>query len=139
MEIIERVGMVDYKSCTTLVDTSSKLSGDTGNLVSDSTHYRNLASVLQYLTITCLDISYVVQQVCLHMHDQREPHMTPLKHSLRYLQGALDFGLLLRRSSTSELVVYSNADWDRWPDTHWSTAEYAVFLDDNLIYWFSKR
>jgi hypothetical protein len=47
------------------------------------------------------DIAYVVQQVCLHMHDPREPHLTAMKRILRYLCGTLDFGLLLRRSSTT--------------------------------------
>jgi hypothetical protein len=60
MEIIERAGMVDSKPSTTPVDTSSKLSGETGNLVSDPTHYRSLAGVLQYLTFTRLDILYAV-------------------------------------------------------------------------------
>jgi hypothetical protein len=61
MEIIERAGMVDCKPCTTPVDTSSKLSGDTGDPVSDPMYYRSLTSALQYLTSTHLDISYAVQ------------------------------------------------------------------------------
>jgi hypothetical protein len=89
--------MVDCKPCTTPVGTSSKLSGDTGDPVSDPMHYRSLAGALQYLTFTCLNISYVVQQVCLHMHDPREHHVIALKHILRYLQCTLDFGLLLHR------------------------------------------
>jgi hypothetical protein len=67
------------------------------------------------------------------MHDLREPHMTALKCILRYLQGSLDFGLLLHRSSTSELVVYSYIDWAGFPDTRRSTFGYAVFLGDNLV------
>jgi hypothetical protein len=51
------------------------------------------------------------------MHDPRESHMTALKHILRYLQGTLDFGLLLHQSSTSELVVYSDAYWAGCLDT----------------------
>jgi hypothetical protein len=117
MEIIKQTGMVDSKPCTTLVNTSAKLSGDTDNHVSDPTHYRSLVRALQYLTFTCPNISYVVQQVCLHMHDPRESHMTALKHILRYLQGTLDFGLLLHQSSTSELVVYSDAYWAGCLDT----------------------
>jgi hypothetical protein len=49
MEIIERAGMVDSKPCATPVDTSSKLFGDTGNPVSDPTHYHSLYDALQYL------------------------------------------------------------------------------------------
>jgi hypothetical protein len=85
MEIIERADMVDYKPCTTPVDTSSKLSSDTGNPVNNPTHYRSLASALQYLTFTHPDISYAVQQVSLHIHDPREPHMTALRRILHYL------------------------------------------------------
>jgi hypothetical protein len=33
-----------------------------------------------------------------------------MKLTLRYLQGTLDYGLLLRRSASSELTVYTNAD-----------------------------
>jgi hypothetical protein len=57
MEIIERAGMVDSKSCTTPVDTSSKLFGDTSDPVSDPTHYRSLVGALRYLTFTRPDIS----------------------------------------------------------------------------------
>jgi hypothetical protein len=73
------------------------------------------------------------------MHDPREPHITSLKHTLRYLQGTLDFGLLLHRSPTFELVVYSDVDYARCPNTRQSTSEYAVFLGDNLVSWSSKH
>jgi hypothetical protein len=96
MEIIDQAGMVDCKLCATPFDTSLKLSSDTDDLVSDPTHYRSLDGALQYLTFTCSDIFYAVQQVCLHMHDPRELHMTILKCILRYLHGTLDFDLLLR-------------------------------------------
>jgi hypothetical protein len=139
MEIIDQASMVNSKPCTTLVDTSSNLSGDPGDSVNDPTHYRTLADALRYMIFTRPDISYFVQQVCLHMHDPREPHMTALKRILLYLQGTLDFSLLRRGSSTSELVVYSDVDWAGCPGTHWSTSGYAVFLGDNLISRSSKR
>jgi hypothetical protein len=73
------------------------------------------------------------------MHDPREPHLVALKRILRYLQGTPELGLLLHRSSTSELVVYTDADWAGCPDSHRSTLGYAVFLGDNLVSWSSKR
>ena len=51
-----------------------------------------------------------MQQVCLHMHDLWEPHLTAMKRILHYLQGTLDYGLLLRRSSCSDLIIYIDAD-----------------------------
>ena len=80
-----------------------------------------------------------MQQICLHMHDPREPHLAALKRTLRYLRGTLDFGLLLRRSASTDLTVYTDADWAGCPDMRRSTSGYAVFLGDNLISWSSKR
>ena len=58
---------------------------------------------------------------------------------MRYIQGTLHLGLLLRPSSSTELVVYSDADWAGCPDTRKSTSGFAVFLGDNLVSWSSKR
>jgi hypothetical protein len=46
--------------------------------------------------------------------------------------------LLLRRSSSSNLVVYTDANWAGCPDTHHSMPGYAVFLGDNLVSWSAK-
>jgi hypothetical protein len=98
-----------------------------------------LAGALQYLTFTRPDIAYAFQQVCLHMHDPREPNLTAVKRILRYLQGTLDHSLLLRCASTSDLVVYTDADLVGCPDTRRSTSRYVVFLGDNLVSWSSKH
>jgi hypothetical protein len=132
-DILERAGMSDCKPCSTPVDTQAKVSSDMGGPVSDLTAYHSLARALQYITFTRPDIAYAVQQVCLYMHDPREPHLTAAKCIFRYLQGTLDHDLLLRRASTSDLVVYTVADWAGCPDTLQSTSGYAVFLGDNLV------
>jgi hypothetical protein len=77
--------------------------------------------------------------VCLHTHTPREPHLTALKRIMRYLCGSLDYSLLLQPSLTSELVVYTDADWIGCPDTRRSTSGYDVFLGTNLISWATKR
>ncbi|GJT07254.1 ribonuclease H-like domain-containing protein [Tanacetum coccineum] len=137
-EILERARMVNYNPNRTPVDTESKL-GTTGAVVSDPTLYRSLAGSLQYLTFTRPDISYAVQQVCLHMHDPREPHFSALKRILRYVCGTLDYGLQLFSSSTTDLVAYSDADWAGCPTTRRSTSGYCVFLGNNLLSWSAKR
>jgi hypothetical protein len=84
------------------------------------------------------DITYAVQQVCLHMHDTREPHLAALKRILRYIRGTLHLSLVLHPTVQHELVVYSDADWAGCPDTCKSTLGYAVFLGDNLVSWSSS-
>jgi hypothetical protein len=73
------------------------------------------------------------------MHDPHEPHLTAMKHILCYLRGTPDFGLLLRRSSSSDLIIYINVDWAGYSDTRRSTSGYDVFLGDNLASWSTKR
>ena len=62
------------------------------------------------------------------MHDPREPQLAALKRILRYVRGTLHLGLLLRPSTSTDLVVYTDAVWE-------STSGYAVFLGDNLVSW----
>ncbi|GJS75922.1 ribonuclease H-like domain-containing protein [Tanacetum coccineum] len=109
MEILERAHMLHCNPSRTLVDTESKLSDDGA------------------------------PQVCLYMHDPREPHFLALKRVLWYVRGTLDPGLQLFSSFTTSLVAYSDVDWDGCPTTRRSTSEYCVFLGNNLLAWPSKR
>jgi hypothetical protein len=109
--------MSDCKPCSTSVYTQAKVSSDMGGPISDPTAYRNKAGTLQYLTFTWPKITYVVQQVCLHMHDPHEPQLRARKCIIRYLQGSLDHDRLLH---------------------HGPPSGYTVFLGDNLVSWSSK-
>ncbi|GKB10604.1 ribonuclease H-like domain-containing protein [Tanacetum coccineum] len=138
LELLERAHMANCNPTRMPVDTESKLGFD-GDPTSDPTLYRNLAGGLQYLTFTHPDFSYAVQQVCLHMHDPREPHLAALKRVLRYICGTLDFRLQLYASITGSLVAYTDADWAGFPTTRRSTSGYCVFLGDNILSWSAKR
>jgi hypothetical protein len=110
LDILERTGMVDCKPVSTPVDTQAKVSTASDTLVADPTQFKSLTGALQYLMFTCPDIAYAIQQICLHMHDPREPHLAAMKCVLRYLRGSLDFDLHLQRSTSSKLTVYTNAN-----------------------------
>jgi hypothetical protein len=86
--------MSECSPCSTPVDTQSKLGAD-GAAVADPSTYRSLVGALQYLSFSRPDVTYAVQQVCLYMHDPREPHLNAVKRILRYLFGTIDYGLQL--------------------------------------------
>jgi hypothetical protein len=48
--------------------------------------------------------------IYLHMHDPRELHLAALKRLLHYVCGTVDFSVVLHRSSSAELVSYTDAD-----------------------------
>jgi hypothetical protein len=73
------------------------------------------------------------------MHDPRAHHLAMVKRILRYISGTAAHGLHIHRSSSLDLVAYSDADWAGCPDTRRSTSGYAVFLGDSLVSWSSKR
>nr|GEZ71808.1 ribonuclease H-like domain-containing protein [Tanacetum cinerariifolium] len=108
MVILERAHMVGCNPSWTPVDTESKL-GDGGTSVIDPTLYRSLAGSLYYLTFTRPDITYVVQQVCLYMHDPQ-----------------------IFSSTNASLIAYSDADWAGCLTTRWSNSGYCVFLWQQL-------
>jgi hypothetical protein len=91
LDVLKCAGMVDCKLVSTPMDTQIKVSVTFGPPVADLTQFRSLTGALQYLTFTRPNIAYVVQQICLHMHDPQEPHLVAMKRVLRYLRGSLDF------------------------------------------------
>jgi hypothetical protein len=137
-DILDRAGMSSCKPVATPIDAKGKLSAD-GPAVEDGHAYRSLAGALQYLTMIQPDIAFAVQQVCLHMHDPRQPHLALLKRILRYIRGTTSHGLLLRASTDLSVTTYSDADWGGCPDTRRSTSGFCIYLGDALVSWSSKR
>ena len=86
------------------MDTHSKLSAAAGTSVGDASEYRSLVGGLQYLTMTRPDLSYAVQQTCLHMHDPRMHHLAMVKRILRYICVTNDLGLHIHHSTSLDLV-----------------------------------
>ncbi|WVZ62945.1 hypothetical protein U9M48_012633, partial [Paspalum notatum var. saurae] len=91
-----RAGMAECHSTTTPINTPAKLSATDGFLLSLTS--RSIGVPL-HLTLTRPDLAYAVQQVCLFMHDPREPYLALIKRILRYVKGTLSTGLHLGKTS----------------------------------------
>lgn len=75
---LERAGMSSCKPASTPVDTTRNQVLTLVLLMKNPTLYRCLTGALQYLTFSRLDISYIMQHVCLFMHDPRVERMASL-------------------------------------------------------------
>jgi histone deacetylase 1/2 len=79
--------MLNCKAATTPMSATDRLTALAGDLLSseDATEYRSLVGGLQYLTITCPDLSYAINRVCQFLHPPRDSHITAVKRILHYL------------------------------------------------------
>ena len=110
VDLLQRAGMSECHPTATPADARTKLSATDGAPMADPSEYRSLTGALQYLTLTRPDLAFAVQQVCLFMHDPREPHMALIKRILRYLKGTLFAGLHLGTGPVNQITAYSDAN-----------------------------
>ncbi|XP_034704065.1 uncharacterized mitochondrial protein AtMg00810-like [Vitis riparia] len=97
--------------------------------------YRSIVGALQYATITRLDITYSVNQVCQFMQSPFTAHWKAIKRILRYLANTLHHGLHLQHNSNSHinLTGFCDADWASDVDDRHSISGYCLFLGPNLV------
>ena len=65
---------------------------------------------LVYLTITRLDISFVIQQVSQFLQTPRHLHLAAVRRIIRYVQGTSTRGLFFPVGNSTCLAAYSDAD-----------------------------
>jgi hypothetical protein len=70
-----------------------KLSVDEGDLVEDTTMYIRIVGSLINMTITRLDLSYVVGVVSQFVQTPRKPHLDAMRHILRFIKHILQCGI----------------------------------------------
>ncbi|XP_022020065.1 uncharacterized mitochondrial protein AtMg00810-like [Helianthus annuus] len=139
LDIVNRAGMSTCNPVATPVETKPKLSAQSSVPFDDPTSYCSLAGALQYLTFTRPDISYAVQQICIHMHNPSIERWQALKRIIRYICGTTEYGLTLSPCPAISLRAYIDADWAGCPDIRRSTSGYCVHMGQNLLSWSSKR
>lgn len=80
-------------------------------LLNNKTKFQKLIGELIYLTVTRLDISYVVQVVSQYIHKHSKSHLKVAFRLLRYLKGSPRKGVALTKSSVFQLKGFVDADW----------------------------
>jgi hypothetical protein len=135
---LDRAGMINYKPLPTPVDTNPKALATAGAPTMDASFYRNIIDALQYLTLTCLNLTYAMHQVCLHMHCVHDTHWALIKCILCYIRGTTAHGMHIIGPTNLQIKASSDADWASCTDTRQSMLGYCVFIGDSLVSWSSK-
>jgi len=121
------------------MDPNTKLLSNQGKPMSDPEQYRKLVGKLSYLTVTCLDISFVISVVSQFLNSPCKDNCNIVIRILKYIKGSPKKGLLYGSNNHTRFVCYSDVDWVGSPFDRRSTFEYCVSIGGNLISWKSKK
>jgi hypothetical protein len=121
------------------MDPSNRLHHDDNEPHPNITEYRALVGKILYLTSTRPDIAFPVQQLSQFLDAPTSTHFKAAHKVLRYLKGNPGTSLFFPRSSSLQLLVFSDADWGGCPDSRRSITGYCFFIGQSLICWKSKK
>lgn len=140
-DLLLRTHMENCKPVSTPMNVQEKLSRDVGEALNDEDAFvcRNIVGGLQYLTLTRPDISFAVNKVCQFLAQPTKVHWEAVKRILRYVKGTISSGLNIRRSPSTLLSVFTDADWAGCVDDRRSTGGFEVFFGPTLISWSARK
>lgn len=110
-DILEKINMASSKEASTAITTSSSFSLNDGSTSLKGDDFQNLIGLLQYLTITCPDIRYVVNQLSQFIHKSTTQHLIMLKCVLSYLKGTLNPSINVYQDKGLQLFMYIEPDY----------------------------
>jgi hypothetical protein len=96
--------------------TRQPLSQFIGEKFIDPHLFRSIVGALQYTTITRSNISFTVNHFSQFMHAPISVHWTTIKMILRYLNGTIDYEIIIQPSSSFTVHVFADSDWAGCPD-----------------------
>jgi hypothetical protein len=119
-QIINCFGMVDCHLVTTSIDIHTHLVVATKkDEIVDVPYKEVVGSLIYVMTLTFLDITYVVTYVAKFVERPIAAHWTTIKHVFHYLQGIVDFGLLYYENVTNNILMgYCDSDFASDPNDH---------------------
>ncbi|SGY12350.1 BQ5605_C011g06477 [Microbotryum silenes-dioicae] len=106
----------------------------------DVSLYQSAVGSLQYASTRCRpDIAIAVRAVAQKNSCPTVDDWAAVKRMFCYLNSTIDLGILYRNSSTTRLMVYSDASFADDPESRKSVGAYASMLAGGVISWQSKQ
>ena len=134
-----KANMLNVKSNPTPMCQGTKIHLADSDLFEQPTLYWSIIGALQYLTLTRLDISFVVNKLSQYLQAPRVNHWKACKCILRYFNDPLDYGPFFSPTTEVTLEGYVDANWASSLDDRKSTIGYSIYLGGNLVAWNSRK
>uniref|UniRef100_A0A3Q7HBJ2 Helicase ATP-binding domain-containing protein n=1 Tax=Solanum lycopersicum TaxID=4081 RepID=A0A3Q7HBJ2_SOLLC len=149
--LVSELGLTGCRPASTPLEFNHKLTstefdectGKVGNtedtLLGDFVNYQRLIGRLFYLTMTRLDIAFMVQVLSQFMHSPKTSHMEASIRVVKYIKGTVGLGLFMPSSKSSELTSYCDSDWAACVESRRSVTGYVVKFGSVVISWKAKK
>ena len=105
-DLLSKAGKLGVKSCSSPMVLGVHLTKE-GETFEDTERYRRLVGKLNYLTVTCLDITHSVSVV---ISTPMVDHWPVVKQILCYLRGAPERGILYSNHGHNKIECFSDID-----------------------------
>ena len=138
-DILEQPRLTDNKTINIVIEVKARYSSSDGLPLVYPTLYNIIVGILVYLTITCLDIAYVIHVVSQFVVSPTNVHWAAVLRILQYLRCIVFQSFLLSFTSSLKLRAYYDADHGSDPTYRKSITKFCIFLGDSLISWKSKK
>ena len=110
------------------MSTTTKLNKDENSKSVDEKWFRGMIGSLLYLIASRPDIMFATCLCAIFQSSPRESHLNAIKIFFKYLSGSLHLGLWYPRSSSFDLISYSDADFTSSLLDRKSTSRTCQFL-----------
>jgi hypothetical protein len=138
-DLIKKVAMDDAKPVLTSMSTVTTLDPDEDGEAVDQREYRGMVGSLLYLTVTWMDIQFIVCLCARFQASQHTSHRQAVKRTFRYLKQTLNFGIWYSASSSLGLVGFLDTDFTGSGIDRKSTLGTYHFLGSSLVCWSLKK
>ena len=104
LDLLSKIVKLGAKPCSTPMTPNVQITKE-GDQFEDSERYRRLVGKLNYFTVTCPDITYLVSVLSQYMSSPIVNHWAAVEHILCYLKNLLDVEYCIR--SIPKLSAFS--------------------------------
>ena len=115
------------------MSTTTKLNKDENGKPIDEKRFRGMIGSLLYLIASRPDIMFAICLCARFQSSPRESHLNVIKRIFKYLSGSLNLELWYPRSSSFDLISYSDVDFAGSLLDSNSTFETCQFLGQCLV------